>query len=53
MMKNAGFANVAMIEWKKTNAVPINSRKNYLSNAREIAVVGHKADGIVIHRTEN
>lgn len=42
LMKAAGFQGVAMIEWLKTNPVPINSRKTYLSNAREIAVVGYK-----------
>lgn len=42
IMKDVGFEGLTMIEWVKTNAVPINSRKNYLSNAREIAVVAHK-----------
>lgn len=42
MMEAAGFEHVLMIEWLKTNPVPINSRKTYLSNAREIAVVGCK-----------
>lgn len=42
MMTKVGFVDVTMIEWEKTNAVPINSRKNYLSNAREIAIVGRK-----------
>ena len=30
------------IEWVKTNPVPINSKINYLTNAREIAVVAVK-----------
>lgn len=42
LMLAAGFKKVTMIDWLKTNAVPINSRKTYLSNAREIAVVGMK-----------
>jgi len=42
MLQSAGFANIRIIEWLKTNAVPINSRANYLSNAREIAVVASK-----------
>jgi len=42
IMTDAGFQDVTMIEWLKTNPVPINSRKNYLSNAREIAVVASK-----------
>ena len=32
------FKQVRLIEWLKTNPVPINARVNYLSNAREIAV---------------
>lgn len=43
MFKSAGFENISMIEWLKTNAVPINARKTYLSNAREIAVVASRA----------
>jgi DNA modification methylase len=32
------FKQVRFIEWVKTNPVPINSKINYLSNAREVAV---------------
>ena len=42
ILEGAGFENIRIIEWLKTNAVPINSRANYLSNAREIAVVASK-----------
>mgnify|MGYP005843806929 FL=1 len=42
IMDGAGLVNPTMIEWVKTNAVPINSRKNYLTNAREVVVVAHK-----------
>lgn len=42
VMEAVGFEGVTMIEWLKTNPVPINSRKTYLSNAREIAIVGYK-----------
>jgi site-specific DNA-methyltransferase (adenine-specific) len=42
MMENAGFKQIRMIEWIKTNPVPINSSVNYLTNAREIALVGVK-----------
>lgn len=38
----AGFKQLRLIEWLKTNPVPINSKVNYLTNAREIAVVGVK-----------
>lgn len=39
---DAKFKQIRFIEWIKTNPVPINSKKNYLNNAREIAVVGVK-----------
>jgi site-specific DNA-methyltransferase (adenine-specific) len=42
IMENAGFKQIRFIEWIKTNPVPINSKINYLSNAREIALVGVK-----------
>lgn len=40
--EKAGFKQLRFIEWVKTNPVPLNSRTNYLTNAREIAVVGVK-----------
>jgi len=42
MMENAGFRQIRLIEWIKTNPQPINSGVNYLTNCREIAVVGVK-----------
>lgn len=39
---NAKFKQIRFIEWLKTNPVPINSKINYLTNAREIAVAGIK-----------
>lgn len=36
------FKQIRFIEWIKTNPVPINSKVNYLTNAREIAVIGIK-----------
>ena len=36
------FKQIRFIEWLKTNPVPINSKINYLSNAREAAVLGIK-----------
>ena len=36
------FKQIRLIEWIKTNTVPINSKINYLSNAREIALVAVK-----------
>lgn len=39
---NAKFEQIRFIEWIKTNAVPINSKVNYLTNTREIALTGIK-----------
>ena len=36
------FKQIRFIEWIKTNPQPINSKINYLSNAREVALVGIK-----------
>lgn len=41
-MINVGFKQIRFIEWIKTNPVPINSKTNYLTNAREVAVCGVK-----------
>ena len=38
----AGFTMIRLIVWEKTNPVPLNSKRTYLSNSREIAVVGVK-----------
>ncbi len=38
----AGFKQLRFLEWVKTNPVPINSKRNYLTNAREIAVLAVK-----------
>ena len=42
LYKKAGFRQLRFIEWVKTNPVPLNSHVNYLTNAREIALVGVK-----------
>tara|TARA_B110000285_G_scaffold233723_1_gene308426 strand:- start:73 stop:909 length:837 start_codon:yes stop_codon:yes gene_type:complete len=42
MMKAVGFKQLRMIEWIKTNPQPLNSKINYLTNCREIAVLGIK-----------
>lgn len=41
-MEKAGFKQIRFIEWVKPNPTPINSTRNYLTNAREIALVGVK-----------
>lgn len=40
--EDANFKQLRFIEWQKTNPVPINSKLNYLTNAREIAITGVK-----------
>jgi site-specific DNA-methyltransferase (adenine-specific) len=42
LMEKHKFKQLRFIEWIKTNPQPINSRVNYLTNSREIAVVGIK-----------
>lgn len=37
-METAGLKQVRFIEWIKTNPVPINSKTNYLTNSREVAL---------------
>lgn len=39
---NNKFKQIRFIEWLKTNPVPLNSKINYLSNSREVAVLGIK-----------
>jgi site-specific DNA-methyltransferase (adenine-specific) len=41
-MMRAGFKQLRLIEWIKTNPQPLNSGVNYLTNAREVAVLGIK-----------
>lgn len=41
-MKKANFKQIRFIEWIKTNPVPLNSKTNYLTNSREIAILGVK-----------
>ena len=46
---DAGFKQIRLIEWIKTNPVPLNSKTNYLTNAREIAVAGVKKGRPTFH----
>lgn len=48
-LKNSGFKQLRFIEWVKTNPVPINSKINYLTNAREIAVCAIKGSNCVFN----
>lgn len=45
------FKQLRFIEWIKINPVPINSKINYLTNSREIAVVGVKCSKPTFHST--
>ena len=42
LMDKAGFKQIRFIEWIKTNPQPLNSSRNYLTNSREIALLGIK-----------
>tara|TARA_R110000824_G_scaffold103004_3_gene244971 strand:+ start:4798 stop:5697 length:900 start_codon:yes stop_codon:yes gene_type:complete len=41
-MEDKGFKQLRFIEWIKTNPQPLNSSRNYLTNCREIALLGVK-----------
>ena len=41
-LTSVGFVQLRLIEWLKTNPVPLNSKVNYLTNAREVAVLAVK-----------
>ncbi|MCD7728098.1 MAG: site-specific DNA-methyltransferase [Ruminococcus sp.] len=45
----ANFKQIRYIEWVKTNPVPLNSKINYLTNSREIALVGVKSGKPTFH----
>lgn len=42
IMEKYKFKQIRFIEWIKTNPQPLNSKVNYLTNCREIALVGVK-----------
>jgi len=42
IMEKCKFKQIRLIEWIKTNPQPLNSKINYLTNCREIALVGVK-----------
>ena len=42
LMEKYKFKQIRMIEWIKTNPQPLNSGVNYLTNCREIALIGVK-----------
>ena len=42
IMEKHKFKQIRLIEWIKTNPQPLNSKVNYLTNCREIALLGIK-----------
>jgi len=42
IMERHKFKQIRFIDWVKTNPVPLNSQRNYLTNAREVALLGVK-----------
>lgn len=47
---DAKFRQIRFIEWIKTNPVPLNSKINYLTNSREIALSGVKKSKLEFYR---
>lgn len=47
--EKANFKQIRLIEWLKTNPVPVNSQTNYLTNSREIAVSAVKKGKPTFH----
>ena len=48
-MAQAGFKMLRLVIWQKTNPVPLNMKATYLSNSREIAVLGVKGGAPTFH----
>lgn len=48
-LDKAKFKQIRFVEWLKTNPVPINSKINYLTNARETAVTGVRKSNPTFH----
>ncbi len=48
-MEAAGFKMLRVLIWEKTNPVPLNQSATYLSNSREIAIVGVKGGKPTFH----
>lgn len=49
VLESIGFKQFRFIEWVKTNPVPINSKINYLTNSREVAIVCVKGGKPTFH----
>ncbi len=48
-MESHKLKQIRLIEWLKTNPVPLNSQRNYLTNAREVAVSAVKVSKPTFH----
>ena len=48
-MSEAGFKMLRLIVWNKTNPVPLNSKRLYLTGSREMAVLGVKGGKPTFH----
>ena len=48
-MERCGFKQIRFVEWLKTNPQPLNSKLNYLTNCREIALLGVKGGKPTFH----
>ncbi len=48
-LEEAGFKQIRFIEWVKTNPVPLNSKRNYLTGVREIALTAVKGGKPTFH----
>ena len=48
-LTGAGFKMLRLLIWEKTNPVPLNASANYLSNAREMAVLCVKGGKATFH----
>jgi DNA modification methylase len=49
LMEKHKFQQIRFIEWIKTNPQPLNSKTNYLTNCREIALLGVKGGKPTFH----
>lgn len=49
IMEKYKFKQIRLIEWIKTNPQPLNSSINYLTNCREIALLGVKGGSPTFH----
>jgi site-specific DNA-methyltransferase (adenine-specific) len=53
VLETVGFKKFRLIEWVKTNPVPINSKVSYLSNAKEYAIVCGKGSNSTFNSSYN